>query len=99
MKVVAQIDHLYGEIGEASHQDGTQYIAMDLLRLIGHPHRLDDEEIHLFYQVERKLWKKDKYDKTRVTEVLHELPLVYVMALLGRAHFRHSNVFSTKDNI
>jgi hypothetical protein len=88
-KIIAQLFRLYGEIGEADHYDGNQYLAIDLLRLFGFPYA--DAE---FYKVERKLWKKDKYDKTRITEMLHEIPLVYLMALLGRAYFRHS----TKTN-
>ena len=92
--VIDQLLHLYDEMAEWRKDKGNfGYLAMDILWLM---QRAKNDDIHLFLSIDRKMYKKDTYDKERIIAFLHEVPLYYLMALLGYAHYLHEQVLSDK---
>lgn len=92
--VIEQLLHLYDEMAEWRKDKGNfGYLAMDIRSLM---QRAKNDDIHLFLSIDRKMYKKDKYDKERIIAFLHEVPLYYLMALLGYAHYLHEHVLSDK---
>jgi hypothetical protein len=92
--VIEQLLRLYEEIAEWRKDKGNfNYLAMDILYLM---QRTKDDDFPLFQSIERKMYKKDKYDKERIRAFLYEVPLYYLMSLLGYAHYLHELVLSDK---
>ncbi len=90
--VIEQLLRLYEEIAEWRKDKGNfGYLATDILWLM--KTKNDD---NLFQSMKRKIYKRDKYDKERMITFLHEVPLYYLMALLGYAHYLHELVLSDK---
>ena len=94
--VIEQLLRLYGEMAEWRKDKGNYgYLAMDILWLMNLDKK-NAQHTQLFLTIERKMYKKDKYDKERIMTFLHEVPLYYLMALLGYAHYLHELVLSDK---
>jgi hypothetical protein len=87
--VIEQIFSLYSEMED---KDPLGYLNSDLLKLMGYTSDLvdanDNEGIKLFLKINRKMWKKDNLDRGRITALLHEIPLYYLLSLLGYAHYK-----------
>jgi hypothetical protein len=86
--VIEQIFSLYSEMDK----DPLGYLNSDLLKLMGYTSDLaranDNEGLELFLKINRKMWKKDNLDRGRIRALLHEIPLYYLLSLLGYAHYK-----------
>jgi hypothetical protein len=74
-------------------EDYLAYVNNDVVKLIGYKIQLvianDTEGIQLWDTLDRKMYKNYKLNKGRIAALLHEVPLYYVLSLLGYAHYRH----------
>jgi hypothetical protein len=96
--VIDQLFRLYDEMSE--HRKDTvmlNYLSREILWLMGGLNDMKTKEDRQMYlSIHRKMYKKGIPDKEEIVTVLHEIPLYYLMTLLGYAHYLHEQVLSDK---
>ncbi len=86
---------LYREIADFmfEKEQYLDYVNNDLLVFIGYRMKLEEvknkEGMQIWDGMMRKMMKNNTVDKERIIELLHEVPLFYVLAFLGYAQYRH----------
>jgi len=86
---------LYVEIAEFMYEkdEYLSYINNDLIKFIGYKINLEDandkEGIQLCNKLDHKMFKNKKINKMKIIEVLHEVPLYYLLSFLGYAHYKY----------
>jgi hypothetical protein len=72
------------------------FINNDLSKFIGYTITMeknnDKEGIRLQNTLDNAMYKNKKLDKTKITELLHNVPLYYLLSLIGYAHYRLAEV-------
>ena len=73
--------------------DYLSYINNDIIGIIGYKIDLekmnDIEGIKLWNKIDRKMLTNKKLDKTKITNLLYEVPLYYLLSFLGYAYYKH----------
>jgi hypothetical protein len=92
---IEDIFALYSEIADFmfEKENYLDYVNNDLLVFIGYRMFLEKANnkhgVRIWDGMMRKMQKDGRMDKTRITELLHEVPLYYLMAFLGYAQYKH----------
>jgi hypothetical protein len=97
---IEQIFTLYNiipnEMYDAHPEEPLGFINNDLSKFIGYTITMeknnDKEGIKLQKELDNAMYKNKKLDKTKITELLHNVPLYYLLSLIGYAHYRLSEV-------
>jgi hypothetical protein len=97
---IEQIFTLYNiipnEMYDAHPDEPLGFINNDLPKLLGYTITMeknnDKEGIKLKNELDNTMYKNKKLDKTKITELLHNVPLYYLLSLIGYAHYRLSEV-------
>ena len=98
--VIDQLFQLYDEMAE--HRKDTYtvmliYLSREILWLMGDLSDMKTKEDRQMYlSIQRKMYKKRIPDKEGIVTILHEIPLYYLMTLLGYAHYLHKQVLSDR---
>ena len=89
-----QIFSVYREIADLwKDPDELGYLNSDLLKLMGYTIDMDNQDMHLFRTIDQKMYNKHELDKKRITSLLQEIPLYYVLSLLGYAHYKKNILY------
>ena len=99
-RAIEQIFTLYNiipnEMYDAHPDEPLGFINNDLPKLLGYTITMeknnDKEGIKLKNELDNTMYKNKKLDKTKITEILHNVPLYYLLSLIGYAHYRLSEV-------
>jgi hypothetical protein len=99
-RAIEQIFTLYNiipnEMYDAHPDEPLGFINNDLPKLLGYTITMeknnDKEGIKLKNELDNTMYKNKKLDKTKITELLHNVPLYYLLSLIGYAHYRLSEV-------
>lgn len=98
--VIDQLFRLYHEMAEHRKDTDTvmlMYLSREILWLMGGLKDMKTEEDRQMYlSIHRKMYRKRIPDKEGIVTVLHEIPLYYLMTLLGYAHYLHKQVLSDR---
>jgi hypothetical protein len=103
--VIQDIFTLYHEISEFMYEkdEYLSYINNDLITFIGYKINLenknDNEGVRLWNEINGKMYINKKLDKTKIIEILHEVPLYYLLSFLGYAYYRYKRNKDIIDNI
>ena len=97
---IEQIFTLYNiipnEMYDAHPDEPLGFINNDLPKLLGYTITMeknnDKEGIKLKNTLDNTMYKNKKLDKTKITELLHNVPLYYLLSLIGYAHYRLNEV-------
>ena len=97
---IEQIFTLYNiipnEMYDAHPEEPLGFVNNDLSKFIGYTITMeknnDKEGIKLQKELDNAMYKNKKLDKTKITELLHNVPLYYLLSLIGYAHYRLSEV-------
>ena len=85
------------ETGDYTSEDEyLEFITNDLTKLLGYTITMeknnDKEGIKLSTEIDNVMYKTKKVDKTKIIEVLHNVPLYYLLSLIGWGHYRLSEL-------
>jgi len=97
---IEQIFTLYNiipnEMYDAHPDEPLGFVNNDLSKFIGYTITMeknnDKEGIKLQKELDNAMYKNKKLDKTKITELLHNVPLYYLLSLIGYAHYRLAEV-------
>ena len=97
---IEQIFTLYNiipnEMYDAHPDEPLGFINNDLSKFIGYTITMeknnDKEGIRLQNTLDNAMYKNKKLDKTKIAELLHNVPLYYLLSLIGYAHYRLAEV-------
>jgi len=102
---IQDIFTLYREISELMYEkdEYLSYINNDLIKFIGYKIDLekknDIEGIRLWDELDGKMFLHKKLDETKIIELLHEVPLYYLLSFLGYAYYRYKRNKDIIDNV
>jgi hypothetical protein len=102
---IQDIFTLYSEIASFMYEkdEYLSYISNDLLVLIGYKIDLetknDNEGIRLWNKIESKITLNKDPNKEKIIELLNEVPLYYLLSLLGYAYYKYKINKDILDNI
>jgi hypothetical protein len=102
---IQDIFMLYSEIASFMYEkdEYLSYIGNDLLLLIGFKIDLetkkDNEGIKLWNKIKSKITLNKTSNKEKIIEVLNEVPLYYLLSLLGYAYYKYKINKDILDNI
>jgi hypothetical protein len=94
--VIQQIVEKYKTISKQMNEpdEYLSYIDNDLVMFIGYFVHLkknnDVEGMHLWTELDKRTYKDQKLDISKIEQLLHEVPLYYLLALLGYATYREN---------
>ena len=94
-RAIEEIFKLYSDIAEMMDEkdDYLSYINNDIIGFIGYKIDLekmnDVEGIKLWNKIDRKMLTNKKLNKTKITKLLYEVPLYYLLSFLGYAYYKH----------
>jgi len=99
-RAIEQIFTLYNiipnEMYDAHPDEPLGFVNNDLSKFIGYTITMeknnDKEGIKLQKELDNAMYKNKKLDKTKITELLHNVPLYYLLSLIGYAHYRLTEV-------
>ena len=98
---IEQVFTLYNAIASETGDYTTKdeylnFITNDLTKLLGYTITMeknnDKEGIKLSNEIDNVMYKTKKVDKTKIIEVLHNVPLYYLLSLIGWGHYRLSEL-------
>lgn len=102
---IQDIFTLYSEIASFMYEkdEYLSYISNDLLVLIGYKINLetkkDNEGIRLLNEINSKITLNKNPSKEKIIELLNEVPLYYLLSLLGYAYYKYKINKDILDNI
>ena len=98
---IEQVFTLYNAIASetgdyATKDEYLNFIDNDLTKLLGYTITMeknnDKEGIKLKNEIDTVMYKTKKVDKIKIIEVLHNVPLYYLLSLIGWGHYRLSEL-------
>jgi len=70
------------------------YINNDMVKLIGYyvdfKKNKDKEGIKLWNELDKRMFKKDTVNQQKIEELLHEVPLYFLLSFLGYASYKEN---------
>ena len=98
---IEQVFTLYNAIASetgdyADKDEYLNFIDNDLTKLLGYTITMeknnDKEGIKLSNEIDTVMYKTKKVDTIKIREVLHNVPLYYLLSLIGWGHYRLSEL-------
>jgi hypothetical protein len=98
---IEQVFTLYNAIASetgdyAAKDEYLSFIDNDLTKLLGYRITMeknnDKEGVKLQNEIDTVIYKTKKIDTTKIKEILHNVPLYYLLSLIGYGHYRLSEV-------
>lgn len=98
---IEEVFTLYNAIASETGDNSTKdeylsFIDNDLTKLLGYTITMeknnDKEGLKLKNEIDTVVYKTKKIDTTKIREVLHNVPLYYLLSLIGYGHYRLSVV-------
>ena len=98
---IEQVFTLYNAIASetgdyAAKDEYLSFITNDLTKLLGYRITMeknnDKEGVKLSNEIDTVMYKTKKIDTTKIREILHNVPLYYLLSLIGWGHYRLSVV-------
>ena len=102
---IQNIFTLYSDIADFTYEkdEYLSYINNDLIKFIGYKIDLekinDNDGIRLWNELDGKMFINKKLDKIKITELLNEVPLYYLLSFLGYAYYTYKRTKDILDNI
>ena len=98
---IEQVFTLYSAVASETGDYPTKdeylsFIDNDLTKLLGYTITMeknnDKEGLKLKNEIDTVMYKTKKIDTTKIREVLHNVPLYYLLSLIGWGHYRLSEL-------
>jgi hypothetical protein len=86
------IEYLYNDEGYSD------YISLSNIPEVTNT-KIEKNNKSLYYIKINKMYINKKLDKTKIIEILHEVPLYYLLSFLGYAYYRYKRNKDIIDNI
>jgi hypothetical protein len=102
---IQDIFTLYSEIASFMYEkdEYLSYIGNDLVKLIGYKIDMetknDNEGLRLWNKINSKITLNKTSNKEKMIELLNEVPLYYLLSLLGYAYYKYKINKDILDNI
>jgi hypothetical protein len=99
-KAIEDIFELYHKITEfyLEKDEYLSYLSNDLNLFIGIKSNLkllkDFEGVRLGDEMEKKMMLNKQINETKITKLLNEVPLYYLLSFLGYAYYQHKRILS-----